>query len=402
MLPRIKSADGVITVLVNNCEPYSFSKSHINYPDLLKCVDAGDGVNFVRLFDIEKTISNSLDVYIVDKDVDLHISNGQIFYNGEVVNNFICDRIMTAYKTNVSYKNLINFLKKLLSNPSKNSVDGLYSFLEHKGMPITDDGDFIAWKSVKPDFMDKYSGTIDNSVGKVIEIPRNKVDDNSANHCSHGLHVGALEYSGPGGWYNSQGDKVLAVKVNPRDAVSVPSDHGFTKLRVCRYEVIGEFKNAPTSVFTNKKDSLDFIDRLDAEEWEDEEELKDAEDSQEERDWDAMYEQDGYLDDHEDDDDEDDFEDDDDDDYDDDEEENDDNDDDDSGIMYDFQGYFPGEVIQFSYQKPGHPAACRKLRIESLIRSNGNTTHIYGVDEDDGNVKSFRTDRIDFATVKGI
>jgi len=51
-----------------------------------------------------------------------------------------------------------------------------------------------------------------------------------------------LSYAGPGGWYNSSGDRVVIVKVNPRDAVSVPGDHEFTKLRVCAYEVLCEYK----------------------------------------------------------------------------------------------------------------------------------------------------------------
>jgi hypothetical protein len=52
--------------------------------------------------------------------------------------------------------------------------------------------------------------------------------------------VGGLGYSGKGGWYHSSGDRVMIVKVNPADAVSVPSDHEFQKLRVCKYIVIGE------------------------------------------------------------------------------------------------------------------------------------------------------------------
>ena len=93
--------------------------------------------------------------------------------------------------------------------------------------------------------------------------------------------------------------------------------------------------------------------------------------------------------------------------YDDDEEYQEDEDDDeyeddndDSDFVYDFQGYFPGEKISFTYQKPGTAPATRTLCIESLIRTNGVTTHVYGTDLDDGNIKSFRTDRIDNTTVK--
>lgn len=53
------------------------------------------------------------------------------------------------------------------------------------------------------------------------------------------VHVGALDYIKS---YGHQGDVVLLVKVNPRDAVSVPSDHNAQKLRVCRYEVLSVYE----------------------------------------------------------------------------------------------------------------------------------------------------------------
>ena len=53
------------------------------------------------------------------------------------------------------------------------------------------------------------------------------------------VYVGCLKYSGPGGWYNSYDNKVVIVKVNPRDAVKRTKDHNATKLRVCKYEVVG-------------------------------------------------------------------------------------------------------------------------------------------------------------------
>lgn len=348
MLPVIKSPDGNVTVLVNNCQPYVFNDKHINYQLLMKAIEDNDSVVFLKLYDVQKTLQTSLDTYIVDKEVDFHISNGQIFFNGEVVHNFVCERILEAYRTNVSYKNLVCFLKKLLQNPSRNAVEQLYSFLERKGMPITDDGDFIAWKSVRTDYLDKYSGTIDNSVGKVIEVTRNKVDDNYQHECSHGLHVGALEYSGPGGWYNSPQDKVLAVKVNPKDAVAVPQDHNFTKLRVCRYEVVGEHKANPTSNFTNKSSANEFIDNMQSDNWEDE-----------------------------------------------DEEDNDECEDDE--CVCSLVGYYPGESVQFLYRKP-EGAKTRRVCIEECSE-----THVYGADLDDGEtMKSFRIDRIDLSTVRNI
>ena len=53
--------------------------------------------------------------------------------------------------------------------------------------------------------------------------------------CSYGLHFcseGYLRHFG--------GDRVVILKINPRDVVSIPTDYNNTKGRCCRYEVIGE------------------------------------------------------------------------------------------------------------------------------------------------------------------
>jgi hypothetical protein len=76
---------------------------------------------------------------------------------------------------------------------------------------------------------------MDNSVGKIVEMERNSVDDNSSNTCSSGLHFCSQEYLSSFG-----GERTVIVKINPRDVVSIPNDYNNSKGRACRYEVIGE------------------------------------------------------------------------------------------------------------------------------------------------------------------
>jgi hypothetical protein len=107
--------------------------------------------------------------------------------------------------------------------------------LEKNNLPITPDGYFLAYKKVRANYLDVHSGTMDNSPGRVVEMPRNKVDDNQNNTCSHGLHFcseGYLKHFG--------GERTVIVKINPADVVSIPNDYNQTKGRACRYEVIGE------------------------------------------------------------------------------------------------------------------------------------------------------------------
>jgi hypothetical protein len=76
---------------------------------------------------------------------------------------------------------------------------------------------------------------MDNSVGKIVDMERNKVDDNKDQTCSTGLHFCGQSYLSHFG-----GERVVIVKVHPADVVSIPSDYNGAKGRACRYEVIGE------------------------------------------------------------------------------------------------------------------------------------------------------------------
>lgn len=227
------------TVIFNETlDMFTFTEDHVNFDDLMECVSSQDTDGFRELYCITDQLQESLDV----SDGGFEIRNGSIYFNGQEMHTDVCDKIIDFYHAGLDYKFLMNFMTRLQKNPSKNSVDQLFRFLQHRNIAIGPDGRFWAYKTVRSDYRDKYSGRFDNSVGSVCEVPRNQVDDNPNNNCSHGFHVGSLEYAGPGGWYNSSGDRVMIVAVDPADAVSVPGDHNFQKLRVCKYEVIGEYK----------------------------------------------------------------------------------------------------------------------------------------------------------------
>jgi len=188
------------------------------------------------------------------------IEDGVVLRNGVPVHNVVADRLLEVLDAGHDLTPLASFLDNLLQNPSSRAVSEGYLFLEHKNLPLTVDGFFLAYKSVRSDYLSKasgrepvqvstdggktwetFTGRIPNNVGNIVKMERNMVDDNREHECSHGLHVGSLAYSGPNGWYHSSGDKVVIVKVNPRDIVSVPRDHDAQKLRVSQYEVIGDF-----------------------------------------------------------------------------------------------------------------------------------------------------------------
>ena len=107
-------------------------------------------------------------------------------------------------------------------------------------MPLTPDGDFLAYKSVRADFKDWYSGEHDFSIGQVREMARNQVCDNADIGCSAGYHAGSEEYAKS---FNGGGNLVI-VKINPADVVSVPTDCECQKLRASRLEVVALYRKA--------------------------------------------------------------------------------------------------------------------------------------------------------------
>jgi hypothetical protein len=92
--------------------------------------------------------------------------------------------------------------------------------------------------------MDVHSGTMLNAPGCVVEMERNRVDDNKDNTCSTGLHFCGMSYLNHFG-----GERTVIVKVNPADVVSIPSDYNGAKGRACRYEVVGELGVEPEDAF---------------------------------------------------------------------------------------------------------------------------------------------------------
>ena len=225
--------DGNLTVVLNN-KSFQVLPDHLNYKMILEALPTATSDELIEMIDIEKAVATFSDGLV-------EIKNGQVTYEGEVVHGSISKRILEFMSKGLPFQPLVNFLNNLMGNPSMQSQKELYDFLEHEHLPITEDGYFLAYKAVRADYMDKYRGVFDNHVGNVCEMTRSKVDDDRGRGCSNGLHAGALNYvAGYGSLEN--GDKIVIVKINPADVVSVPSDCNFEKLRTCRYEVVGEYQ----------------------------------------------------------------------------------------------------------------------------------------------------------------
>lgn len=169
----------------------------------------------------------------------IEVKDGNLYVFDEPVHSTLATRVLSFLEAGLDCVHLFKFILKLNLNPSKRAVDELYTFLEHRALPITDNGNFLAYKAVREDYSDKYSGKFINTIDAVLEMPRNKVDDDKNVGCSYGFHAGTVEYAKD---FLGGSGHLMIVEINPADVVSIPTDCQFQKLRTCKYKVVGEYE----------------------------------------------------------------------------------------------------------------------------------------------------------------
>ena len=174
----------------------------------------------------------------------IEVKDGNLYVFGDPVHSTLATRVMSFLEHDLDCVHLFKFILKLNLNPSKRAVDELYTFLEHKELPITDNGNFIAYKAVRENYTDKHTGKFLNTIDSVLEMPRNKVDDNKEMGCSYGFHAGTKEYATDFAYGEGH---IMEVEINPADVVSIPIDCNYQKLRTCKYKVVAEHELPLTS-----------------------------------------------------------------------------------------------------------------------------------------------------------
>lgn len=173
-------------------------------------------------------------------NITVNHEEGKVCYGSFEIKNSITDRMMSMLTNQENVKPLVRFLDKLLMNPKESIVEELYSFLQHNDIEISEEGDIVGFRSIRKDWKDHYTGKMDNTIGKVVSMPRHLVDDDPNRTCSKGLHIGSIGYVGSFGGTNS---RIVNVKVDPSDVVSIPTDYDGMKMRCCKFEVLSEVSN---------------------------------------------------------------------------------------------------------------------------------------------------------------
>lgn len=253
--------NGTLTLVTDDAQIITARNDHPKWAEIVEAFKSGNEILLRSLLSLQAVVEN----YTVGM---LSVNATGVTYANRPLHTVDAERVMAFLRDGLPYKPIANYIARKMKNPSSRAIQEMYNFLEHKGMPLTTNGTFIAYKGVDPDFWSiagnketvvlqgevNSEGKIRNVIGATIEVERSSVDDDFRVGCSHGLHAGSLSYAK--GW----GRRVILVEIDPADVVSVPEDCNCQKLRCCKYKVIAEYTGPMPDTYTEEFDDPDELD----------------------------------------------------------------------------------------------------------------------------------------------
>lgn len=223
----------LLVVIFDHGAPVTILNNNARYGEIKALLQGG------RFDEIPMAVDLALQVEVKTKG-KFRVVNGTVEIDGELLPPSLSDKLLELVEHGYKTDPLENFWDNLKQNPTESAREDLFGFLEANRVALTADGCFIAYKKVRDNYYDSYTGqTHLNRPGDVVEMPRDQVDADRRNTCSRGLHVAAWEYAS-----NFSGERTMIIKINPRDVVAVPPDYNSQKMRVCRYTVLRETDSA--------------------------------------------------------------------------------------------------------------------------------------------------------------
>ncbi len=226
MISKILTQSALTLMVTGRKDPFVISRDHKLFNAIIQAVNQKDEKALLELIDIASAVKKF-------SHGKVSIRDGQVFVGDEVVHNLIAERILEMADSGIDFTFMSRFLENLMLNPSYQSRQELYLFMENGNMPITEDGRFLAFKWVNDRGYDCHTDSVCNLPGAKPKMERAKVNDNRQVTCSDGYHVCTHAYT-------RFGSRLMIVAVNPKDVVSVPYDYNNAKMRVCEYEVLYE------------------------------------------------------------------------------------------------------------------------------------------------------------------
>lgn len=235
MTPSVIKVGSTLTIHMAG-KMYTIDKTVKNYDLILDIVKT-------RKWDELQTQLDIATMVATRSNGKAEVVGDKVLLGGVEVKQVISDRIIEMLSEGWDVEPMLRFLENVGKNPAEFAIKEMYLFLETNRLPLTEDGCFLAYKVVDRDYMDCHSRTVRNRIGdkpgrdKGTEMTREDVDPNRNNTCSRGYHFCSLGYIDH---FASGDNRLMLVKVNPADVVSIPADYQNTKGRCWTYEVVDE------------------------------------------------------------------------------------------------------------------------------------------------------------------
>lgn len=261
-----------IQLLVDG-ETHSIGSKNACFNELLEALVAQDQDKICDIVSPLIRVSQFTEEYGLIK-----VSKGQVFYDGEILNNNLTERICDFIQRGITdISPLLKFLEKTLENPSLPCREHAFSFISKHDLPVLPNGNFVGYKRVDADYFSygsgpeeiiitsttdpeksiSLSGHVPYYPGTIVSMDRSVVVTDRNSSCNVGLHVASHDYVK--GFHPDRG-RIVLVSVNPKDIVSVPRLYTEGKCRACRVEVLGEVKKSVVS--ENNMLSVGFMDSV--------------------------------------------------------------------------------------------------------------------------------------------
>lgn len=258
-------AGNTVTIMANG-KMLKANDTHVNFSSIVDAIKAGEWEQAIALMDIPATI-------VAQGRGIVTVENGMVMYDDRPVHNTLTDRMLAMLRDGFDIQPMIEFLQRLMKNPLQSAIDELYSFMEAGQLPITPDGYLLAYKRVANDYYDLHSRRVLNKPASLmsadelttfaervemgecfvqvvdgvteVSMDRTNVDANRAATCSYGLHFCSYAYLNQ---FHGGSGRIVVVKIDPADVVSIPSDYNDTKGRTCKYQVVYELETVSSDL----------------------------------------------------------------------------------------------------------------------------------------------------------
>ena len=265
---------GNVLTLVLNGRSFEVQNDHPNFKKIVRGLKDLTEDQVYDLVVAKEEVKQQEGVVVNSDTVELVI-------DGQVVDPVLADEVFSLERAGLPTDGMINFIRKLYNNTSSTVVERLLDFIKVNGITVDSNVDIIGYKAVKNDWFDKYSGTISNAPGTTVRMKRHKVDDDHECGCSKGLHFGSLDYVAT---YGGGDDKIIIVRIDPANVVTVPLSCNHKKVRTCEYYVIGEYNGKLRQSVYQATDNVEEMYDSDEDDWDEEDDL--GWDDIDEDDWD--------------------------------------------------------------------------------------------------------------------